>query len=136
MSDAGTIPTFSNPIPGSAQENPEDEAGILTDQDRTSPENMRNLEMDDNLGAISDSPESLEDEPSDFMRGEIDVVDQMERAATALDDSLQGHELQGFEDSPKGDLNSSFRDTPGGLEEVAAKTDEDMARHHHPQKKH
>ncbi len=132
MSESKTNPTFTNPTPGGSQENPGDETGILLDQDRTAPENMRNMEMDDNMGAISDSPESLEDVPADFIRGEIDVVEQMERAASAMEDSIEGHELQGYEDSPKGDLNSSFRDTPGGVEEVAAKTDEDMARRRHP----
>lgn len=121
-------PGFTAATPGGAQENPEDQTGILTDQDQTFP-NTTDLDRDDNMGANSNSLESLEDEPADFMRGEVDVKEQMDRAASALDDSIHGYERQSDEDSPRGDLGASFRDTPGGLEEVEQKTEEDLAQH-------
>lgn len=107
-------------------ENKRDESGILTDQDQTNFDDA--LTRDENMGAISNSLESLEDEPADFMRGEVDVVEQMNRAADAMEASVLGHPSQADEDSPRTDLGASFKDTPGGLEEVEQKTDEDLAR--------
>lgn len=128
MADVDTNPGFTAAVPGSAQENPEDESDILTDQDRTSGQNM-DLMDDENMGASSNSLESLEDEPADFLRGEVDVKEQMDRAASTMDDSIHGYEQQAYEDSPRGDLGATFKDTPGGLEEVEQKTEEDLARH-------
>lgn len=127
MADVGTNPGFTAAVPGSAQENPEDESDILADQDQTN--SSEDLTRDENMGATSNSLDSLEDEPADFLRGEIDVKEQMDRAASTMDDSIHGYERQSDEDSPRGDLGASFRDTPGGLEEVAQKTEEDLAQH-------
>jgi hypothetical protein len=127
MADVDPNPSFTNPTPGGAQEDPRDENDIIFDQDQTNASD--NLTRDDNMGAISNSLDTLEDEPADFMRGEVDVKEQMDRAASALDDSIHGYESQADEDSPRGDLGASFRDTPGGLEEVEQKTEEDLAQH-------
>ena len=57
-------------------ENAEDEAGIITDQDETlltSPQ-----EADPNLGA--DGTENLGEDRAEFVRGEIDVKEAMDRA--------------------------------------------------------
>jgi len=121
-------PGFTNPVPGEAQETPGEEAQILGDQDATA--QFDNLTRDENMGAPSYALEPLEDEPSDFMRGEVDVKEQMDRAADAMDISIHGYESQAYEDSPRGDLGASFRDTPGGLEEVIEKTDQDLATGH------
>lgn len=125
--DTDPVPGFTKATPGTSQENPGDESDILTDQDQTLAADI--LTRDDNMGAISNSLDILEDEPADFMRGEVDVKEQMDRAAQALDDSIHGFERQSDEDSPRGDLGASFRDTPGGLEEVEQKTEEDLAQH-------
>src|SRR5687767_8287847 len=122
----GTVtPGFTSVAAGEASENERDEAGILSDQDVT--ENFAGT-LDENLGAKSNSLDSLEDEPDAFLTGEVDVKEQMDRAAEALDASIHGYQNQAFEDSPQRELGAAFRDTPGGLEEVAQKTDEELAK--------
>ncbi|MNL62684.1 hypothetical protein D3C87_1867280 [compost metagenome] len=79
--------------------------------------------------------DSLENEPDDFMRGDIDVKEQMDRAAEAMDSSIRGYQNQGTEDSPMTELGASFKYTPGGIEEVAEKTDEYLASHNLSPKK-
>lgn len=124
-------PGFTNASPtGNDSENKEDESGILTDQDQTAP--MNDEPYDENMGAKSNSLDTLEDEPGDFLRGEVDVKEQMDRAADALDRTIHGYVSQADEDSPNGELGAAFRNTPGGLEEVEIKTDRDLARAHHP----
>lgn len=126
------IPEFTQTKMGEASENTYDENEILEDQDVT---NKSNLHTDDeNMGAKTRSYESLEDEPGDFMRGEIDVKDQMDRAADAMDASIHGYQNQGAEDSPRTEIGASFKYTPGGLEEVEAKTDEYLASHNKTKK--
>jgi hypothetical protein len=111
-----------------------DENEILADQDQTLKKDL--LVDDENMGAKTKSLDPLEDEPEDFVRGDLDVKEQMDRATDAVDASLYGYQNQSYEDSPRGELNSSFRNTPGGLEEVEMKTDEALARaHHHPHAK-
>jgi hypothetical protein len=122
------IPGFAEMTPGEANEDQRDESDILTDQDQT--RKMDLLTDDENMGAKSSSLDALEDEPDDFIQGEVDVKTQMDRAADALDSSIHGYESQGDEDSPRGDLGASFQSTPGGLEEVIQKTDQDLATHH------
>ena len=119
-----SIPGFTQGSAGEADENSNDEAQILADQDQTTPDN--NLTRDENMGAPSNSLEAMEDEPGDFMRGEIDVKEQMDRAADALDSAIRGLQTQGDEDSPRTELGSAFQNTPGGLEEVEFKTDEEL----------
>jgi len=119
-------PGFTRPGGAESSESRKDESGILTDQDQTNIEDA--LTRDENMGAISNSLESLEDEPADFMRGEVDVVEQMDRAAQAMEASVLGLSSQADEDSPRTEMGASFKDTPGGIEEVEMKTDEDMAR--------
>lgn len=122
------IPGFASTNAGEANEDQRDEMDILTDQDQTKKIDL--LMDDENMGAKSSSLDALEDEPDDFIQGEVDVKTQMDRAADALDSSIHGYESQADEDSPHGDLGASFRSTPGGLEEVIMKTDQDLAEHH------
>ncbi|KHD87534.1 MAG: hypothetical protein OM95_13910 [Bdellovibrio sp. ArHS] len=131
--DRTPVPEFTQTSRGEPSEDTMDEKRILNDQDLTTKSNLR--PDDENLGAKTRSYESLEDEPGDFMRGEVDVKEQMDRAADAMDASLHGYQNQGAEDSPQTELGASFKYTPGGVEEVAAKTDEYLARHHKPRKK-
>lgn len=119
------VPGFTSAVPSGATENERDESGILTDQDVT--EKFTNA-LDENLGAKTNSLDSLEEEPDPFLTGDIDVKEQMDRAADAMDSSIRGLQSQGFEDSPQRELGASFKDTPGGLEEVAMKTDQELAR--------
>lgn len=119
--------TPETPVP---DEDMADESNILGDQDQTV--SMHPGVDDENMGAQSKSLDSLEDEPADFMRGDLDVKEQMDRAADALESSLKGWESQAYEDDPRGDLGASFRATPGGLEEVEMKTDQDLANKRHP----
>lgn len=126
------VPDFTQSSPGEASENTRDENIILGDQDVT----MRSsLESDDeNMGAHTRSYDRIEDEPEEFMSGEIDVKEQMDRTADAMDSSLRGLQNQGFEDSPRTELGASFKYTPGGIEEVEQKTDEYLASHAKPKK--
>lgn len=125
-----SIPAFTRETEGAPAEDPMDEADILGDQDQT--KTLQPGTDDENMGAQSYSLDSLENEPADFMRGDLDVKEQMDRAADALEASLAGWESQAYEDDPRGDLGASFRATPGGLEEVEMKTDQDLATHRHP----
>lgn len=128
MTASNANPSFSTPLhQGEATNNHTDESGILSDKDETSKVDVKNLKRA--MKNTDRSFESLEDLPSDFIRGEIDVVDQMNMAAAALDSSLRGIPDRGSEDSPRGEMGSSFKHTPGGLEEVEAKTDEYLASH-------
>ncbi len=112
-----------------------DESDIIADQDQTIKTHL--LQDDENMGAHSRALDVLEDEPDDFIQGEIDVKEQMDRTADAMDASLHGYQNQAYEDSPRGELGASFRDTPGGLEEVEMKTDQELAlRHHSPHRTH
>ena len=122
------LPAFTQGVPGGSDENMDDESDILTDQDQT--EKVDLLSDDENMGAHSNSLDSLENEPDDFLEGEIDVKTQMDRAAAALDASIHGYQDQGTEDSPRTELGAAFADTPGGLEEVEASTDRELARRH------
>jgi hypothetical protein len=82
-------PKFSQVQPGEATENSGDEETIIGDQDQTL--NERTLgNLDENMGAKSYSLDTAEDEPSDFMRGEIDVKTQMDRAAREMDAAIRG----------------------------------------------
>lgn len=125
-----SVPAFTQSTDGAPVEDPMDEADILGDQDST--KTMQPGLDDENMGAQSNALDALEDEPADFMRGDIDVKEQMDRAADALESSLAGWESQAYEDDPRGDLGASFRATPGGLEEVEMKTDQDLANKRHP----
>lgn len=114
-----------------ATENLRDEDEIINDQDLTRKQNL--LRDDENMGAKSRSLDTLEDEPDEFIRGDLDVKEQMDRTTDAFDASIFGYQSQAYEDSPSGELNASFRNTPGGLEEVEMKTDQELAvRHHSP----
>lgn len=128
--DRDDLPAFTQGVPGGGEENSDDESDILSDQDQT--EKMDLLSDDENMGAHSKSLGVLEDEPDDFMEGEIDVKTQMDRAAAALDASIHGYQNQGTEDSPRTELGAAFANTPGGLEEVEMRTDQELARRHHP----
>src|SRR5437868_2032166 len=107
-------PGFTQSGGAEVSENPKDEFDILADQDQTVSGDK--LSRDENMGAISNSLESLEDEPADIMRGEIDVVDQMNRASDEMEASILGYTSQATEDSPRSEVGASFKDTPGGVE--------------------
>jgi hypothetical protein len=124
------VPGFARDVPGSDNEDMDDESDILGDQDLTEKTDV--LADDENLGAHSKSLDSLEDEPEDFLEGELDVKEQMDRAADAMDASIHGYQNQGAEDSPRTELGAAFKNTPGGIEEVEMKTDQDLARRRHP----
>ncbi len=66
---------------GSSDEH-DDEVQIISDQDLTNELDI--TELDENLGAKSNSLDDLENEPADFMRGEVDVTEQMERTTRAM----------------------------------------------------
>jgi hypothetical protein len=74
------IPGGSIFNPADAQENPEDESNIISDQDRT--ESTDPTEPDDNLGAEGLDNPPLSNDPR-FIRGELDVKEQMDRAIRA-----------------------------------------------------
>ena len=124
-----TMPGFTRTSGAEASENERDESNIVTDQDQSA-----QGVPDENMGARSRTLDSLEEEPDDFIRGEIDVKEQMDRAADAMDTSLRGLQNQGTEDSPRTELGASFKHTPGGIEEVKMKTDQDLARRSHKEK--
>lgn len=128
----GGIPGFTGNSRGEADENTEDEKEILGDQDLTE---KIDLSDDENMGAHSNSLDSLEEEPEDFLEGEVDVKEQMDRAADAMEASIFGYQNQGTEDSPRTELGAAFKYTPGGIEEVEMKTDQELAKHRHPVKR-
>lgn len=130
--EKGGIPSFAGSGRGEADEDPEDETEILTDQDITSKLDL--LEDDENLGAHSRALDSLEEEPEEFLEGEVDVKEQMDRAAEAMEASIFGYQNQGTEDSPRTELGAAFKNTPGGIEEVEIKTDQDLIRNQPPGK--
>ena len=74
-----------------AVENHEDESQILADQVSTNESDI--TELDENLGAKSNSLDDLEHEPDDFLRGEVDVTEQMERANRAMQSVLPKKEV-------------------------------------------
>ncbi len=61
-------------------ENADDERDIILDQDETALSNRQS--MDENLGAFGLDTPPLSDDPK-FIRGELDVKDQMDRAIRA-----------------------------------------------------
>lgn len=105
-----------------ATENIRDESQILADQDQTMKHDLAKL--DENMGAMSNSLEAIENEPEDFMNGEIDVKEQMDRARQAMAYSIHGVQEARSEDDPQSELNASFKNTPGGLDEMIMHTDE------------
>lgn len=109
---------------GDSSGDADEAAQILSDQDLTSKADISTL--DENMGAKSVSLENIEDESADFMRGEVDVKEQMDRASSAMEDSILGLELD--EEDPYGELNATYRSTPGGLDDVIKKTDEAIRR--------
>lgn len=67
--------------------NRRDETQIISDQDMTNEGDITAL--DENMGAKTNSLDSLEDEPADFVTGEIDVKEQMDRTTRAMDDAIE-----------------------------------------------
>lgn len=66
--------------------NRRDESQIIADQDMTNEGDITAL--DENMGAISNSLDALEDEPAEFIRGEVDVVEQMNRTTRAMEEAI------------------------------------------------
>ena len=91
-------PKFTQTEAGEAMENKGDEEKIIGDQDQTMIEgDITNL--DENMGAKTYSLDTVEDEPEDFMRGEIDVKTQMDRTAREIDAAVHGR--RGPDPDPK-----------------------------------
>lgn len=68
----------------------QDQSDILTDKDETALVNPKDdILLDEKLSAFED----LENEPAEFARGEIDVVEQMDRAARAMEDAVNKKQL-------------------------------------------
>jgi hypothetical protein len=62
-------------------ENEEDESGILANQDETNPG-----EVNDDDAVMGAGPTDLmESDREDFLRGDVDVKDQMDRASRVMD---------------------------------------------------
>lgn len=70
-----------------SSENPRDEKIILADQDQTHDPKI----LDETLGQDNFIAEPVGDEPADFVRGEVDVVEQMKRTARAMKHIVEGH---------------------------------------------
>jgi hypothetical protein len=112
------IPEFTQPTRGEALENSKDAAEIIEDQDQTTPTD--NLTADENMGAKTFTLDSLENEPAEFSRGDIDVKTQMDRTARRMNSAIHGFES--LDDEPQAE---------GGLEEVVEKTEQALARRRH-----
>lgn len=69
-------------------ENAEDERDIILDQDQTSLSSSRH--MDENLGAFGRDTPPLSEDP-EFIRGELDVKDQMDRAIRSMNNAVGGN---------------------------------------------
>jgi hypothetical protein len=106
-------------VASTAYENGKDSEEILEDQDQTNFEDK--LTRDENMGAKSYTLDTLEDEPADFARGEVDVKAQMDRAERKHDNAIFGYESLDDEGGPE-----------GGLEEVIEKTEQALSRARHP----
>ena len=78
-------------------ESVEDEMQIVGDQDLTNEHDI--AAPDENMGAISQSLQPLENESAEFMRGEVDVVTQMIRTTRAMEDIID--ESSGRKAHPK-----------------------------------
>ena len=92
------IPRFTDVSDGEASENEFDEQLIINDQDETTIEGDIN-NLDENMGAKTFSLDPVEDEPEDFMQGELDVKQQMDRTAREIDASVHGR--RGPDQDPK-----------------------------------
>jgi len=92
-------PRFTDVADGEASENEYDEQSIIGDQDETMIEGDIN-NLDENMGAKTYSLDTSEDEPEDFMEGELDVKQQMDRTAREIDASVHGR--RGPDRDPKG----------------------------------
>ena len=99
------------PVPGGAIENSSDEADILSDQDQTFASSDLKA---DKMGGAGRLSQDLEDEPADFMRGEVDVVEQMNRTRNAMDTVLSGHHNLDEPDVSTGGLDAVF-ERPDGV---------------------
>jgi hypothetical protein len=94
-------------ISGQAAENAEDEANILGDSDQVGTDPT--IE-DDDMGRGGRVTGDLEqDEPGEFVRGELDVKTQIDRTTRIMQANLGGHHL--WEDPSDPD------ETPGGLDD-------------------
>lgn len=70
-------------VEGQASENPADEAKILADQDETEARLKRGVaELEER------APQQLGGDSEEFVRGEVDVVEQMDRRTRQAEDTL------------------------------------------------
>lgn len=79
--------------------NRDDEDQILADQDMTNEHDI--TELDENMGAISNSMDTLENGPDEFLQGDVDVVTQMKRTTRAMNQAID--ESSGRKAHPKPD---------------------------------
>ncbi len=79
--------------------NRRDESQIISDQDLTNEHSIQAL--DSHMGALSTHLEDIEDEPEEFIQGEVDVVTQMRRTTRAMDEAID--QSEGRKAHPKHD---------------------------------
>ncbi len=80
----GLIPILA----GEIVENSKDEADILADRDET----FAHMNLHDNsVGSVGRVAFDLEDEPGDFIRGEVDVAAQMARTMRSAESTQSSH---------------------------------------------
>lgn len=91
MEDTGRVLETEVETP---MENPRDEAIIIADQDQTISGDTKI--HDEHLGQASRVSHSLEIEPPEFMRGEVDVKEQMDRTTRAMERVLRGGDPDGI----------------------------------------
>jgi hypothetical protein len=86
------VPKFTQFTKGEATENQGDEERILADRDETLIElEADSIKTEEKMEERESALNSIENEPEDFMRGEVDVKSQMDRAAREMEANLQGH---------------------------------------------
>lgn len=119
---------MENPIrpdsaPGQAFENAEDAALILGDQDITF--NEEEITEDDKLGSdgSDNNPMSVENEPPAFVRGEVDVAEQMSRTTRAIDYKATSSLIRGARDDDFESLQGEPVPRPADVREMAVEMD-------------
>ena len=84
---SGEMEEVTGPISdssGEAVENPQDEADILADQDQASSDGSNSTDSDDKrMGGMGS--DDIVTGPDEFVRGEVDVAEQMSRSMAEMD---------------------------------------------------
>lgn len=74
-------------MPFEPVENQRDETQILKDQDMTLERDISDI--DETMGAKSTSLDDIENGPEEFIQGEIDVKEQMDRTTRAMEAAIE-----------------------------------------------